>query len=74
MTQTRKQSLVETITTTAIGYCVALVTQLVVFPLYGLPIEMHQNMQIAAIFTGVSLVRGYFVRRFFNWWHASSKP
>lgn len=70
MTQTRKQSLFETVTSTAIGYLVALATQIVVFPLYGLPVEMHQNAQIALIFTAVSLVRGYFVRRMFNWWHA----
>lgn len=65
--QSKKMSLVETCASTAIGYLVALATQLAVFPLFGLTVGMAANLWIGAIFTGVSIVRGYAVRRLFNW-------
>lgn len=66
MAQSKKMSLVETVTSTAIGYVVALITQMLVFPLYDLEVTIGQNIGISVIFTVVSLVRGYFVRRLFN--------
>jgi hypothetical protein len=59
-------SLIETITSTAIGYSVAVATQLTVFPLFGINIPLQDNLAIGAIFTVVSIVRGYVVRRVFN--------
>jgi len=67
MTQTRTQSLIEAIAGTAIGVAVALVTQLAVFWLYDIHTSMDTNLKICAIFTGVSFIRAYLVRRFFNW-------
>jgi hypothetical protein len=66
MTQSRKLSLIETITSTAIGYSVAVVTQVIIFPLFGIIIPLQDNLAIGAIFTVVSIVRGYVVRRVFN--------
>lgn len=66
MTQSRKLSLIETITSTAIGYSVAVVTQVTVFPLFGINIPLQDNLAIGAIFTVVSIVRGYVVRRVFS--------
>lgn len=66
MTQSRKMSLLETIISTAIGYLVAVVTQICVFPLFGINIPLQDNMAIGAIFTVVSIVREYVVRRVFN--------
>lgn len=65
--QSKKMSLVETCASTAIGYLVALATQMVVFPLFGLSVSLTANLWIGAIFTVVSIVRGYAVRRLFNW-------
>jgi hypothetical protein len=67
--QTRRQSLSETAASVAIGYLVALVSQLAIFPLFGIQIAMTDNLMIGAWFTVISIVRGYYVRRFFNWWH-----
>jgi hypothetical protein len=53
----------------AVGYLVALATQLIVFPLLGIPVRLSQNIAIGAIFTVVSLVRSYCLRRMFNRWH-----
>lgn len=68
MTQTRSMSAVETVASTAIGFGVALATQRVVFPLFGLSVPVAHDLAIACIFTAVSLVRGYVVRRVFNKW------
>ena len=68
MTQTRKMSAVETVASTAIGFGVALATQRVVFPLFGIIVPVEHDMLIASIFTTVSIIRGYVVRRVFNAW------
>lgn len=66
MTQSKKQSLTETVISTFIGLAVSLITQIVVFPIYDMEVSFNQNIQITIIFTVVSIVRGYFVRRYFN--------
>lgn len=67
MRQSKLGSLVETLVSTALGYTVALVSQLVIFPHYGVNISLDANLQIVAWFTGISLVRSYCVRRYFEW-------
>lgn len=67
--QTKKQSLTEIITSVAIGYFVALFSQFIIFPLMGYDVPMSHNIIIGLWFTGVSVARGYAVRRFFNWFH-----
>ena len=62
-------SFCESLVNVAIGYSVALATQIVVFPLFGLEVRLDQNLVIGAIFTVVSIARSYCVRRAFNWWH-----
>lgn len=64
--QTRLGSLVESLTNIAIGYGVALVSQLLIFPLYGIAVSLQTNVAIGAWFTVVSLVRSYLLRRLFN--------
>jgi len=64
--QSRTLSLIESSLSTAIGFGVALLTQIVVFPLFGIDVTIGDNLGIAALFTGVSIVRGYCVRRLFN--------
>jgi len=66
ITQSRLQSMVEVCTNTAIGYSVALMSQLVIFPLYDIHVPMTTNLGIGAWFTVVSIVRSYIVRRYFN--------
>lgn len=66
MKQSRKMCLAEAVTNTAIGYLVALATQLIVFPLFGLAVSIGQNIGIGLAFTGVSIVRSYVLRRVFE--------
>lgn len=66
MKQTRKASFAETCLSTAIGYAIAVLTQMTVFPWFGLHVELHTNLLIGVIFTVVSIARGFFVRRLFE--------
>ena len=66
MKQSRLMSGVETGVNILLGYTIAIFSQMVVFPLWGLHVTLTQNFGIAATFTVISLVRLYLVRRFFN--------
>ena len=64
--QSRLQSFIESLMNIAIGYGVALVSQLVLFPLFDIHIPLSSNLWIGAWFTVISLVRSYIIRRWFN--------
>lgn len=66
MTQSRRLSLVEAITNVAVGYVLAVITQIVVFPWFGIHPSLGENLAIGSIFTGISLVRSYALRRLFE--------
>jgi len=67
--QTRLQSFLESLANILLGYGVALGAQILVFPLFNIVIPMSSNVAIGIIFTLVSLVRSYFLRRLFNYIH-----
>ncbi|MCS3725472.1 DUF7220 family protein [Bradyrhizobium betae] len=54
---------------TAIGFAVALLAQIFVFPLFGFRPALHENLMITAIFTVVSIVRQFVMRRLFERLH-----
>jgi hypothetical protein len=60
-------SVVETTSSTLIGLGVAYLTQMLVFPLFDIEIPHSSHAAIVAVFTFVSLVRSFLVRRLFNW-------
>ena len=64
--QSRKFSLIESITNVLVGYGVALLTQITIFPLMSIDVSFQQNIKIGAIFTVVSILRSYILRRIFN--------
>jgi len=66
MTQSKTASAIESTTNVTAGYLIALLTQSLVFPLFGIDANVIDHMAIAAIFTAVSLVRSYAIRRLFN--------
>jgi hypothetical protein len=59
-------SLVESLVNVAIGYGIAVLTQIAVFPLFGLRTTLQENMMMGAIFTVVSIVRSFSLRRAFE--------
>ena len=64
--QSKKQSVIEAILTTLSGTIIAFAGQLVFFPMFGVEADLAQNIGITLCFTGLSVVRTYFVRRIFN--------
>jgi hypothetical protein len=67
--QSKRHSLMEAVLNVLIGYWIAIATQMAVFPLFGIHIPLEQDLLIGLIFTVVSLVRSYALRRVFNRWH-----
>lgn len=65
--QTKNMSLIETITSVAIGYIISLVAQMIIFPIFDIKVSFEDNLLIGLFFTVVSIIRGYFMRRLFNW-------
>ena len=66
MKQSRLMSLVESLANVLVGYVVAVATQMSVFPLFGLALTVTENLLIGLIFTAVSIVRSYALRRGFK--------
>jgi hypothetical protein len=66
MKQTRLMSLVEAVANVVVGYGVAVVTQILIFPVFGLHTTLAQNLQMGAVFTVVSIARSYALRRLFE--------
>ena len=64
--QTRRASLAESILNVAIGYGVALASQIIVFPIFGIHVGLTENILIGLIFTVVSIARSFAVRRLFE--------
>jgi len=64
--QTRIQSLIESIMNILIGYFIALLSQLLIFPFFNIHISLGDNLLIGFYFTVISLLRSYSLRRFFN--------
>ena len=66
MKQSRVMSMVEAVANVTIGFGVALGTQIVVFPLFGIEVGPGPHLALGGIFTVVSLVRSYALRRLFE--------
>jgi len=66
MRQNRIMSLVEAAANVVIGYVLAILTQMVVFPWFGIESGLADHLTIGLAFVGVSLARGYVLRRLFE--------
>ena len=64
--QTKYQSLIESLTNILIGYLTALLSQVLIFPLFDIYVSLQDNLLIGLYFTIISLLRSYLVRRYFN--------
>ena len=64
--QTKKHSLVESVLNVAVGYGVAVSSQIVIFPFFDIDIPVGDNFVIGLWFTAISLVRSYIIRRWFT--------
>jgi hypothetical protein len=69
--QSRRHSALEAVANVAIGYAVAIVAQIAIFPLFGIYIPVSEHLAIGLLFTVVSLARSYALRRLFNRWRGA---
>jgi hypothetical protein len=58
--------MLEAVTNVVLGFVLALVVQAVIYPLFGIRTTFMTDGTIAVVFTAVSLVRSYLVRRAFE--------
>lgn len=64
--QSRWMSFVEAFTNILVGYGIAVSTQILVFPIFGLQSTLTENLKIGAVFTAASIVRSFALRRLFE--------
>lgn len=69
MSQTKRQSLLEAGTNIAVGYGVNMAANFALFPLFGWDITIAENVTLGVLYTAISLVRSYTLRRIYNRLH-----
>ncbi len=72
--QSKKMSLVESLTNVAVGYAVNVTAQVIVFPWFGWEIPLVSNLMIGGIFTIISIVRSFTLRRIFEVYRVNQSP
>jgi hypothetical protein len=65
--QSKRASLVEALTNILAGALVALISQEIILPWYGMHPSLSVNLQMVGWFTLISLIRSFLLRRLFNW-------
>ena len=64
--QTKKLSIIETLVSVGIGWLIGVILNLTVLPLFDYNITVVDSLWVSLIFTAVSVIRGYVIRRAFN--------
>ena len=64
--QTKRQSLIETLTSVFVGWLIGVILNLLVLPLFDYNVSLTDGVLISIIFTAVSVIRSYIIRRWFN--------
>ena len=64
--QTRKQSIIESIANTLFSTVVSFLVSLVVYPLVGVEASISDIGHLTLVFTCFSIIKNFFVRRFFE--------
>ena len=64
--QPRLYSFQESVWNIIVGYGIAVLSQMMVFPMFGIYVPLGTNLRIGLWFTGISLIRSYILRRYFE--------
>jgi len=64
--QSKKHSLIESVTNTFVGLATSFLIQIAIYPLLNIPVTFKQNLVITFVFFIASIGRGYVIRRIFN--------
>lgn len=66
MTQSRLVSFIEASANVVIGYLISVLANIIVLPVFGYHVTLGDSFAIGLVFTAISLVRGYVIRRLFE--------
>lgn len=66
MKQSRRMSLIESVSNILVGFGIAMVCNLTVLPLFGFNVTMLDSLGIGGIMTVVSIIRSYCMRRVYE--------
>lgn len=66
MTQSRLGSVAEAVVNVVVGFGVNFTANLLLFPLFGWEMSPSQNLSLGVIYTVISVVRSFALRRLFN--------
>lgn len=61
-----RHSFYESFCNITIGYFTGLVSQLFIFPIFGVHLSISDNVEIALVISTVSIIRSFILRRIFN--------
>jgi hypothetical protein len=64
--QSRMDSFMEAVTNTSIGFVISMITWLIISEVYGFHTSVWEDLGITGIFTVISILRSYLIRRMFN--------
>jgi len=64
--QSKKLSLIESITNVIAGLIISFIIQLAIYPALDIKVTVNQNIIITAVFFLASFIRGYLIRRIFT--------
>jgi len=64
--QSKIKSLTESIVNTFVGMCISFIVQVLIYPILNIQVSINQNIIITFVFTVVSILRSYIIRRIFN--------
>ncbi len=64
--QTKRMSIVESLTNILIGYTINIFANMLILPLFDYKVTLQKNLLMGLCFTVVSLTRTYCIRRFYN--------
>jgi hypothetical protein len=57
--QSKKKSLIESVTNVIVGYSLSVIAQIIIFPIFGIYANLKSNFKIALTFTAISIIRSY---------------
>lgn len=66
MSQSRLGSFIEACINILIGFGINFGMNLLILPLFGFHISLVDNFYMGLLYTGVSIIRSYVIRRWFN--------
>lgn len=64
--QSRRMSVVEAAANVLLGMVLSLALQVLIFPVLGVEVSLRQHLSLLAVFTFMSFLRGYLLRRLFT--------